>query len=568
MEFENYFECIEVCDTIIKTKQDEDIIAQTKITKGKARFHSYKRKLHQFFVKSSIRATKEGRSMLKECFNSMKDSIALLGDGFDLNMLDEEGSKLLDWAMIDCVSLTNQLNLCKRCLLCRQKRTLCRSHIWPKFTIDDSNEQDIIFGLDKYQFKSAGECIYWMLCERCEEILSQNGESAFKANFPSSGEISYSSWLFSFCAGVIFRTLGITIQFPMHYNDSEIYKVLLHCRKHLLSLPVSVSDKVASLGGYNKKELEKLVQQLKDDLNIYLFMSPLKSHQNYAEYEVSYQNRAITLSRDKQLNSRSLHFNGYAHFYLLCCGPLTLIVNFDQSVLSLKNRGFLITSNPSDSDKKYTIPSEEKRVKLLPVGVWPLMEQLTEGTIEDFNEVSRFISTSIKVKVPTSQSTKIAPSFNIPSKAGSQTMYEISFLPKGFDINKPHLKLPRNRCVVLPEGHKVICHSSKTISALNAVITFLLCDNTHKSTSDPEHLYAITLSQDTTNRMLIVDGAVVKIKEGKLILSEYLVKNKIINRSRYNLSLLQRLLNILLPNKHFDNINFLIYLMEYRRYVM
>ncbi len=173
-------------------------------------------------------------------------------------------------------------------------------------------------------------------------------------------------------------------------------KIFLRCRKHLLSLPVKGVDKACSLSDYD------LARQLKGNLDLYLFMSPLESKQNFGVFQVPYPYSAFTLSRFKQLDSKRPFFNGYAHFFCIWCGPITIIVQFDHSLISLKNKGFHITSNPSDSDQKYTIPSEEDRVKILPVGVWPLIERLTEGTMENGNQVSRFRSSKFS-KSPTSQ---------------------------------------------------------------------------------------------------------------------------------------------------------------------
>lgn len=136
LEFKNYNDCIEVCDIVITaiTNGTDPTSIEAKIIKGKAKFYVYKQKLQHILVNGNVVATPEGRNVLyNECFNSMKEAIALLGNGLDQNLLDKEGSKLLDWAMIDCLSMTNQLNKCNRCLLCRQKRPLSRSHVWPKF---------------------------------------------------------------------------------------------------------------------------------------------------------------------------------------------------------------------------------------------------------------------------------------------------------------------------------------------------------------------------------------------------------------------------------------------------
>lgn len=544
----------------MKTKQ-ESIMMQTDITKGKARFHSYKRKLQYILVKENIRVTKEGRIILNECFDSMKEAIDLLGKGLDRNMLDEEGSKLLDWAMIDCVSITNQLNLCKRCLLCRQEKSLKRSHVFPKFFFKEKPSDKFIFGLDKYQIKSAGACHYWMLCETCEQVLSQNGENDFKTKFPTSGEITYSTWLFSFCVGVIFRCLSVTFHFPMHFNDSAVHKVLLHCRKHLLSLPVTVSGKVASLG----EQLQDLTRQLKDNLDIYLFMSPLNSKQNYGVCQLPYPKSAFALSRNKQLDNNSLIFNGYAHFFCLWCGPITLIVKFDH--FSFKNRGFHITSNPNDSDQKYIIPSEEDRVKLLPLGVWLLLEQLAEGSMENSNKVFRFMSSECKRK-PASQPAQVVPSVDVPLEINAKATFHLSHLPKGYEIIKPNLRLPRNQCVVLPKGHQVIIHACKAVPIKNMMVTFLLCIDMLKSTTGQTELYVLFLYQDNNKHISKVDGALTEIKDNKLVCTEYLLQGSVPDSFRSDISQLNDQLNIVMPNKHFDNINLLIYLVKCRRYVV
>lgn len=529
LEFNNYYECIEVCDTIVN-KEDQgysDIMLQAKLTKGKATFFSYKRKFHQIFMNIDIRETKEGKQILKECYLSMNKAIYLLGNSLDNNTLDEEGSKLLDWAMIDCISTQNKLNECKRCLLCRNGKIekMQRSHIWPKSIIDSSSS--MIFGLHKHKVTSPGNCTYFMLCQICEQLLSQNGESNFKAKFPTSGEITYSSWLFSFCAGLIFRTLSVVCHFPMYFNDGEIHEVLLHCRKHLLSLPVKSGENADPLGDYNKREL-KFARQLKDNLDIYLFMSPLKSCLDYGTFTAQYKTKAISLSRSQQMNDRSLNFNGYVHFLLLCSGPITLIVNFDQSDLSLKNRGFHLTSNPTDSDKKYSIPSEEDCVKLLPVGVWPIMEELAKTNLEDLNEVIRHMPEKSKVKLK-----KTPPLSTVCiRKSETKTMFPIFFLPKEYNLIIPYLKLPHGQCFILPQGCRVICHATRNnISSVNTDLTFLVC------VTLSEQLHVIFLSQDYKNHTVYTDGVVANFENGKIKLTTFLQENVITKKNEDRLSM-------------------------------
>ena len=554
-------------------EQDKDIDSvtiQTRLIKGKASFHVYKRKLQYFIVNDKIRPTKEGDHILKECLYCMKEAITLLGDALDQDTLDEEGSKLLDWAMIDCLSTDNKLNSCKRCLLCRCKKSLKKSHIWPNFILKDpdksSADRNNIFGLHKHILKSSGMCTYQMLCERCEELLSQNGENDFKREFPSSGDITYSMWLYNYCCGLIFRCLSTIVQFPMHFNDDHVYKVLLLCRKHLLSLPVIIQKEVTSLSDRENRQLEALADRLKGiDLDIFLFISPLKSQQNYyGVFQIPYPRVSVALSRNKQLDKKWLVFNGSVHFLLLCCGPITLIVPFDQSKSSLVNRGFHLRSNPEESDQKYTIPSQEECVKLLPMGVWAMMDQLTEGTFDDFNAVSRFISDT--TKTPSLKYIQSPSMIDPPSTVKeSTTLFQVSFLPKEFEIKSPHLDLPRNKSVILPSDHKIITHADLTVPMLNKILTFLLCIDESKPISDC--LYVIFNFQNYNDHTMFTEGATVVVKDNKLVVTKYLSQKTMIDKLRYGFPSLQQLLNRVLPNKQFENINLLVYLVNSRRYV-
>lgn len=573
LEFKNYLECIETCDNILKTKekQGSQVMMQTKILKGKARFYAYKKKFNHILANNNLRVTKEGNSILSECFRDMKEAIALLGNCLDQNMLDIEGSSLLDWAMIDCISITNQLDSCKRCLLCRRKKPLRKSHVWPNFVLQSSVEsprdKSCVFGLDKYQVKSAGACIYNMLCYECEERLSQNGEHDFQTKFQlACGEINYSSWLFSFCTGVLFRCMSTAVTFPVHFNDNEIYRVFCECRKHLLSLPVTINNVVVTLSDHERKQLEELNHGLNGKLDMFLFISPHKTQQDFGVIQSAYPRAAVTLSRNVQLNKRQAWFKGHAHFLLLCCHPITLIVPFQngESSCVLQNKGFHLTSDPLESDQKYTIPSENECVALLPEGVWTVIEQLAEHSLANYSNVFRFTSSGAEIPniqpAPEADTTIAVEDHNIKP--------EFNFLPRGYEIIKPFTRLSHSQRVMLPEGHHVILHSTLTVPSQNTDFTLLLCIDEPKSTPVDEYLYLIFVAKNEKFHFLYVDGVAVEVKDNKLTLTDFLQENKIANMMRYDLPGLQRILNGVIPNKHFDNIDLMVHLVNYRRYVV
>lgn len=570
MESKNYLESVEVCDSILKTKEKQRkfVMMQSKLVKGKARFYVYKRKLMHYLMNKNMRVTKEGSSILDECFSYMKEAIALLGNALDENFLDAEGSRLLDWAMIDCLSTTNQLNSCKRCLVCRQKKSLRKSHIWPlsviKSLTESVRDNSCVFGLDEHKLKSVGTCTYQMLCFECEQRLSQNGENQFQDNFqPACAEINYSSWLFSFCAGLLFRCLSTVITFPKHFNDGEIYKVLLECRKNILSLKITINKKEVTMNECEVRQLKELNSHLDGTLGIFLFISPLKTQQDYGIYQMPYPQASIILSNSLKLHKRKQFFSGHVHFLLLCCGPITLIMNFDQSLCTLKKRGFHLTPSSTTSDQRYAVQSEENCIALLPVGVWALLEKAAEHSLNSFSNVFRFMPSSAKQQPVIQPETAAEKSVVVKDP---DVKLPFNYLPKEYKI-KPYVGLPHGESVTLPDGHLVIIHSTLSVPSQNTDLTFLLCIDEPNSTADHECLYVIFSAGNINAHFSYLDGVAVEVQDNKLVLTKFLQQNKIADKMRYNLSCLQQLLNKVLPNKHYDNINLLVHLVKFRRFV-
>ncbi len=103
----------------------------------------------------------------------------------------------------------------------------------------------------------------------------------------------------------------------------------------------------------------------------------------------------------------------------------------------------------------------------------------------------------------------------------------------------------------------------------NAVIIVLLCIKKPNSTPSNESLiYVIILVQDNNKHTLCVDGADAEVRDSKLVLTKYLLSNTIVDIMRFSLSQLNTLLDMTSPNRHFDNINLLMYLVKSRRYVV
>ena len=179
-----------------------------------------------------------------------KNAILQLGYSLDNGTLDDDGSMLLDFAMIDYARVVNALNKCNRCLLCRRWGKLCRSHICPESVLKEIAKELFEEGeaftvasmTGKPEIRTPGTETKWLLCGTCEQLLSQHGETQFAEKFfrllypeVKSTSIKYDEELYNFCVGVAFRALCLT-NFADLDNKSEIYSFFVACRKHLSSI--------------------------------------------------------------------------------------------------------------------------------------------------------------------------------------------------------------------------------------------------------------------------------------------------------------------------------------------
>lgn len=586
LKYENCLECIEVCDSFIIPKQNTPMIQAFKLLKGKAMFFEYKRKYQYVLAKPHIKATLEGRKILSECFYSIQQCIGLLGTALDWNILDEEGSKLLDWAMIDHLSaemdgfgaeFENQ-----RCILCRERKSLQSSHIWPEFILKASKlskltskvQSDYIFGVNKLKLKSVGQCTIKMLCKDCEQILSQNGENQFKQNFTeeiNSGELKYSSWLFNFCIGMIFRCLVASYRFPTAFNDDKIYDTILLCRKHLLLLPFKANKKIVTPSDRKTRLLTKLEHQLiNEKLHIYLYISPLEVPINFGVYDIPYPEGAFALSRFKEADGTT-NICGYVHFLLLCCGPITLVVPFKESQGDVLNKGFHLTFDSEKSDQIYTIQSHDKCIELLPKGVWSSIRSLSEESRNTTSEVVRLLPQKYAAKLESSREVVQIPSegsVEISALTDSKSITLLTLLPGGYEIINPGTKLPHSQRIKLPSGHQIILHTELSLVKPNDIFTIFLCINSLC------RFYMIFLQHMRDDHVVFADGAYLEFDNDKPILTAFLLNNPVVayirktSLSKWQQVLSTRLLHELLPRNHFDSIQLFVNLVKYRRYVI
>ena len=467
---ECYEEVITVASEMLTTLHSNEHWP-AKLLKGKAMFHVYQRKLMYLMKNRNYISKPTAKKLVDECLVCIREAVSCLGSVFDEHLIDEEGSRLLDWAMMDCVRETNQLNLCKRCFLCRQGgRDLIHSHIIPESFLRNtikhkqvSSKKPLLFGLDKYQLKSAGDCWLWLCCRRCELTMSQNAENDFCRLFPCSGNVHYSSWLFNFCITIIFRTLSC-VKFPRSFNDLEVYEALLFCRRHLLSLPVKINQQVHIFS-------EDVLSQICKCCDVHVCLEPyIFSTPSDIMFEDGYNSLLAMpwLSCHRLVDGR-MDQAGLSHFFVVYYSEISFLLRFSPSAKFPLPECLRISQQSGD----FSFPQRDKVATLIPRGLYMLTHRISLKKFQDFSQHLHELSLKGAKKLVSSGHffSEIMENFNNISSIADESYSEsislnfetinkpqMRFLPQEFEIVQPHSYTLLRKRVSLPEGHQIILH--------------------------------------------------------------------------------------------------------------
>ena len=257
-KYELYEECVRFSQEVAKnsSKYESSTINFVALVHGKARYYIYKQNLLAVnkIPKHSPEYYEKGRVYSEDA----DQAIRLLGLALDKNIIDSEGSRLLDMVMMLALSGSCTLKCKPRCLLCRSnKKKLAQSHICPRAILEDLGEGHDTKARGRHfihywpsqsglvsKLVSAGQISLKLLCPDCELILSKS-ESKFLPDFfrkfydriEFEQYIEYDEWLYQFCISLIFR--GMAFQFSSgrndYMNEDEVYSVFVQCRQALLN---------------------------------------------------------------------------------------------------------------------------------------------------------------------------------------------------------------------------------------------------------------------------------------------------------------------------------------------
>jgi len=242
----NYQECANICSKFRSHHFEEKLGPKQKnwseldLLHGKAMYHCCQPELRYLTVQEEILTQEELALVSNECISKLKVCISLLGKCLDKEAIDEEGSELLDYALMACAAEFDCLDQCSRCLLCRRGcQKLKKSHIWPNAILKriykadyEGTTKSFLFGKQRNKPKNFKECTIHMFCLTCERLLSQNGEEQFAKLLdsaqgqPSSTQMTYGKWMYDFAVGMVFRLLT-SESISYFVNRQEIYNSFL-----------------------------------------------------------------------------------------------------------------------------------------------------------------------------------------------------------------------------------------------------------------------------------------------------------------------------------------------------
>ena len=228
-----------------------------------------------------------------------------------------------------------------------------------------------------------------MLCQRCEELLCQNGEQDYVNHFKVDTEefnVRYTSWLYNFTVGILFRGMS-TLVFHDSLNSDEVYNAFVLCRKQLLSLPVKVNGKVVELSQIQKYQLSSLCTHTRGCLKPVLLITPP---------DIAGE---ITLNMDyfseRYIDTGQIDCSGLLHFFMTYCNRVIILLQFEPS----QSYEFPPNFHIQPSSGVYKVPSIESQIQNIPTGIWAAVRDYQQFHLNLNLEVSRSLPAHVATKL-------------------------------------------------------------------------------------------------------------------------------------------------------------------------
>lgn len=477
-QYEYYSECLDTCELM----DDDGLTAEQRHvktkTQGKANFQVYQNLQHQLNKEADLHKiySKSGQIKYRECYQKAKAAISQMGAAYDKGLLvTDEELQMLDIAMIDYMLSTNSLD---RCLLCRKKSKLQRSHYFPKAILEEFCQGFSAPTNLKILCPSAShtgsdmspkEFTFLMLCSNCELLLNKYGESQFYLQFfkqiydskmPSNinGEqiIEYDEWLYFFCIGIIFRIIAVYHN-EQFFNKNKLIDLFRICRELLLSVP-HISDSphkpnVAIL--LSPQVAENSPMSMKSALN------PIASYLMIPDFSFFSSMLQCIVIRIGIIN-------------------ITYVLDGCQADIPIPDACYV---NPHGG--LYHVPATEFRQANIPANIWRVFELIAiQNNADQLNWPSKAADSLAKKKLhkprqevqdmfqleavrgDSQPSHKEEATFHIQPSSDESAPIVVNFLPEEFVISPAYDKSQ----VLLPHNHKIVFHANYRVDSSEITI--------------------------------------------------------------------------------------------------
>ena len=603
-KFNLHDKCLKLCTTTNLPVSDKLYLYM-----GKALFHLYRKEQEYLWRHSKTLNQRDLDKKKSSCYDKTKECIKLLGTVLDQNCTDQEYSKMLDMAMLDYIREVNKLNNLKRCMLCREKRSLMRSHLWPRSFLrrysysrvqDISSRMFISFSSTRPREKSPGELTYWMLCGKCEQRISQNGEDKFGseiydiiASSPDKDiSIAYGPWLYNFSIGLVFRTFLF-----FSVGSMEYYSIFQQCREHILKLPVKYqtdSNHKSGNDAMNVNTLPETISSIHSDANlsasggkqvteidipVVILINPTKLNVNHPRKSMligALLDAGSALMSGHYLTTGELDLSGKHHFIVVRLGNLSIL-------LPLKALGDVIEYHPPEGcliklqGGNLVIPAESKRWDLIPDGLWVAMD-VTAKSIEETSlhhyayksktghwksltaEEQELPCTSIesaskeRVLHKSLKEASNSPESSFVSRFLNTSYPSLSFLPDEIKLFQKHEDTKKGY-LQLPNSHFILCHDN--IDLDEDALTIFLVGKFEESSSQ---LRTYVIFAEHIRGVQMAYGAYIDVnRDGKICITDSLIDMKKFSkhhmgRFEHYCRDIEKVFPLLLKAKGFDNI--------------
>lgn len=563
------------------------------LCKGKLLFYLYRSEQGYIHRHSSSSNEQEMNGRKKSCYEKAEECIKLLGSALDWEYIDPEGSKMLDIAILDYIRETNKLNNLKRCLLCRRKRSLMKSHIWPRSFLrrygssrghDISSRIYISFHSSNPREKSPGEVAYWMLCGECEQRISQNGEDKFVSEIydvmsSASGKdvtLPYGPWLYSFSIGLAFRT------FVYYYlSATEHYLVFQQCREHLLHLPVKykTSSTECCHDSPTKEYIAEEKQVVEIVAPIVILANPTKlsiDHPRKSMLIGALFNAGSALMSTCYLSTGKRDLSGQIHFMVIQLGSLNILLLLEASTDYCPPTGSLIKPEGGE----LFVPGEESRWKLIPEGLLVAIDStatlIEETSLHHYaykSKAGNWKSLSVEEQTPPIESKELedkekllhrtlkesssSPETSLVSGFLNRAYPSLSFLPNDMKLLQKH-EYTQKGYLRLPSSHVVLLHANINL-AEDSFTVFLVA----KFEDGPSSLKTYVIFTECIRGVQLAYGAYISVNtDNSIQITESLIDMKKfsehhVKRFQHYCGIVEEILPLWLKNKGFENIKVL-----------